>query len=265
MLHPTPRRPCGGSDATSGSPTTRLYAPRSTRVRQSCRSSSWTPCCWPRPVPPGRPGCWRHCTPSTGISGRPGRPGLSVVPAGRLRSCRRSRWSAGRRQVHISSDFGPYGRSRDDRVEAALTRSGLELRRTGSPYAVAPGTLSNGSGGPFQVFSPFHRAWLDHGVHDPAPGVRASTVNWLPAKDRVTVERPGSRRWPSWPGRNRPAEPGRRGCIKTPRVWRTTPSCTTSPVPTRPRTCPSPSAGATCTRGPCCTISHRSAPPEQQP
>ena len=118
---------------------------------------------------------------AAGLSVVRGRP-VGVVPQVAL--------ECGARQVHISSDFGPYGRSRDERVEAALTRSGLELRRTGSPYAVAPGTLRNGSGGPFQVFSPFHRAWLDHGVNDPAPGVRASTVTWLPAKDRVTVERP---------------------------------------------------------------------------
>ena len=113
-------------------------------------------------------------------------------------------------QVHVSSDFGPYGRSRDDAVEAALAGAGIDLVRTGSPYAVAPGTLSNGSGGPFQVFSPFHRSWLDHGVHDPAPGVRASSVTWLRAEDPVTVddpdpelaelagEKPARRAWRAW-------------------------------------------------------------------
>ena len=82
--------------------------------------------------------------------------------------------------------------------------------RTGSPYAVAPGTLSNGSGGPFQVFTPFHRSWLDHGVHDPAPGVRASAVTWLRAEDPATVddpdpelaelagEKPARRAWRAW-------------------------------------------------------------------
>ncbi len=65
--------------------------------------------------------------------------------------------------------------------------TGASWSRTGSPYAVAPGTLRNKSGDPFQVFSPFHRTWLDHGVHDPAPGVRASGVDWLAAENRIEI------------------------------------------------------------------------------
>ena len=37
------------------------------------------------------------------------------------------------------------------------------------------------------MFSPFHRTWLDHGVHDPAPGVRASGVDWLAAENRIEI------------------------------------------------------------------------------
>ena len=92
--------------------------------------------------------------------------------------------------MHVSADFAPYGRARDEAVSAALARSEIELRRTGSPYAVAPGTLKNGSGGPYQVFSPFHRAWAEHGVHDPAPGVRAGSVTWLQAEGRASLEKP---------------------------------------------------------------------------
>ena len=43
--------------------------------------------------------------------------------------------------VHVSADFGPYGAARDERVRTALSGAGIELRATGSPYAVAPGTL----------------------------------------------------------------------------------------------------------------------------
>ena len=73
------------------------------------------------------------------------------------------------RTVHVSADAGPYGRNRDADVAAALHGDGRALVRTGSPYAVGPGTLLNGSGEPFKVFSPFMRAWLRHGAPAPAP------------------------------------------------------------------------------------------------
>jgi deoxyribodipyrimidine photo-lyase len=93
-------------------------------------------------------------------------------------------------RVHISADFGPYGRSRDHRVAEKLRAYRIELARTESPYAVAPGTLKNGSGGFFQVFGAFHRAWIEHGVHEPAPEIAASTVQWLQADDRVRLDAP---------------------------------------------------------------------------
>ena len=92
--------------------------------------------------------------------------------------------------VHVSADFGPYGRRRDARVAEALARDGRELHATGSPYAVAPGTLLNGSQTPFSVFSPFHRAWLGRGVHGPATAVSAEAVTWVAAPGRLPVEEP---------------------------------------------------------------------------
>jgi deoxyribodipyrimidine photo-lyase len=79
---------------------------------------------------------------------------------------------------------------------------------------VAPGTLTNASGEPFSVFSPFHRAWLDHGVHDPAPGVRVGSVRWLKADDQDLVadpdpelaqlagEKPARKGWQAWLTKN---------------------------------------------------------------
>ena len=86
--------------------------------------------------------------------------------------------AVGARTVHVASDFGPYGSRRDLAVERALADDGVELRRLGSPYAVAPGTLTNGSGDGYKVFTPFSRAWLEHGWRDPAgrPGTRQT---WL--------------------------------------------------------------------------------------
>jgi deoxyribodipyrimidine photo-lyase len=78
--------------------------------------------------------------------------------------------------VHISADAGPYGRQRDAAVEQALGT--VPLVRTGSPYAVTPGRVTKADGTPFRVFSPFARAWRDHGWRAPAP--RPRTVPWLP-------------------------------------------------------------------------------------
>ncbi|WFN93419.1 cryptochrome/photolyase family protein [Gordonia sihwensis] len=82
----------------------------------------------------------------------------------------------GAASVHISEDFGPYGRMRDDAVEAAL--GAVPLVRTGSPYAVSPGRLRTKAGGPYRVFTPYRRAWLDHGWHSPAR-TDAGTLDWI--------------------------------------------------------------------------------------
>lgn len=67
--------------------------------------------------------------------------------------------------VHISAEFEPYGATRDARVEAA----GISLIRTGSPYAVAPGRVRKPSDGtPYKVYTPFYKAWCEHGWRAPA-------------------------------------------------------------------------------------------------
>ena len=81
--------------------------------------------------------------------------------------------------VHVAADFGPYGARRDAAVEAALGE--VPLVRTGSPYAVGPGRVRKGDGEPYRVFTPFRRAWLDHGWRAPAPTPTA--VDWLSPDD----------------------------------------------------------------------------------
>ena len=76
--------------------------------------------------------------------------------------------------VHVSADAGPYGRRRDDAVERAL--AGVPLVRTGSPYAVTPGRVTKADGTPFKVFTPFARAWREHGWR--APAQRPESVPW---------------------------------------------------------------------------------------
>ena len=92
--------------------------------------------------------------------------------------------AVGASSVHVSADFGPYGSARDDGVADAL--GDVPLVRTGSPYAVAPGRVLKGDGTPYRVFTPFYRAWRQHGWRSPAPAV-AHRVDWLSDVDGIDV------------------------------------------------------------------------------
>jgi deoxyribodipyrimidine photo-lyase len=81
---------------------------------------------------------------------------------------------AGAEQVHVAASYEPFGRRRDDDVEWRLEDAGAALVRTGSPYAVAPGRVRNGSGADYKVFTPFRRAWAEHGWRAPAPDAAAT-------------------------------------------------------------------------------------------
>jgi len=83
---------------------------------------------------------------------------------------------SGAQDVHVSADTGPYGRRRDEAVAAALRDAGRRLTRTGTPYAIGPGTIRNGSGEPYRVFTPFSKAWVAHGW--PAPARPAASISW---------------------------------------------------------------------------------------
>ncbi len=75
--------------------------------------------------------------------------------------------ACGAEAVFVTGDFGPYGRLRDSQVESALSDRGVRFRVAGSPYAVEPGTLLTGQGTPFQVFTPYSRAWRAKGWPGP--------------------------------------------------------------------------------------------------
>ncbi len=122
---------------------------------------------------------------------RSGRP-VDVVPAV-VRE-------AGAVSVHLAADYGPYGQRRDAAVRSRLGE--VPLVPCGSPYAVAPGRVRNQQGRLYQVFTPYHRAWADHGWRPPAE--RATGVEWvelpsdgLPAYDEVAGagERAARGRW----------------------------------------------------------------------
>ncbi len=68
--------------------------------------------------------------------------------------------------VNVSTETEPGGARRDALVKAAL--ADVAWVETGSPYAVTPGRLRTATGGEFKVFTPFGRAWRQHGWPGPA-------------------------------------------------------------------------------------------------
>ncbi|GAB2663459.1 deoxyribodipyrimidine photo-lyase [Gordonia jinhuaensis] len=117
--------------------------------------------------------------------------------------------AVGAQSVHVSQDFSPYGRRRDERVADAL--GDIPLVGTGSPYGVSPGQITKSDGSPYKVFTPYFRAWRERGWHSPAH-TSAEMTDWvdpgavpnvhpieIPAAPEEPViepgERAGLRRW----------------------------------------------------------------------
>ncbi len=113
---------------------------------------------------------------------------LSVVRGDPVRRVVLAARAVGAERVHVAADYGPYGHRRDAAVEQALAEHGIDLVRTGSPYAVAPGRVTSGSGEPYRVFTPFSKAWADHGWRGP---VDAPTgAGWLELDDTTEIPDP---------------------------------------------------------------------------
>ena len=90
----------------------------------------------------------------------------------------------GASSVHVSADYTPFGRRRDDAVRDALGRvgDGVPLEESGSPYLVSPGRVTKSDGTPYKVFTPFYDAWRRHGWRDPAASGPKS-AQWIDPKD----------------------------------------------------------------------------------
>ena len=151
--------------------------------------------------------------------------------------CARSSWPRGRSaRAGCTSPptTAPYGHRRDLEVEQALADAGIELVRTGSPYAVAPDRVRNQSGNPYKVYTPFSKGWLEHGWRDP---VDAPTgAHWLALDETVDVpdpELPAGLELPE-AGEAAPAGGGRRTSRST---WPTTTTSGTAPTWTPPAGC----------------------------
>src|SRR5690349_2133491 len=130
------------------------------------------------------PGLWRHAGPARRAWLAATLRSLDESLDGRLclRLGRASRVvpriaeESGAEQVHVTNDFSPVGRARDRAVVDALPGN-VEGVATGTPYAVAPGTVVNGSGRSYKVFTPYSKAWRQHGWDDPLPAPRG--VEWV--------------------------------------------------------------------------------------
>ena len=116
------------------------------------------------------------------------RAGLSVVRGNPVREVVHAAQQVGASRVHVAADYGPYGHQRDLDVEQALADVGIELVRTGSPYAVAPDRVRNGSGNPYKVYTPFSKGWLEHGWREPVDAPAGGT--WLSLDDTVEIPDP---------------------------------------------------------------------------
>ncbi len=101
--------------------------------------------------------------------------GLQVVRGDPVRRVVLAAREVGADRVHVAADYGPYGSQRDEAVEQALAEHDIELVRTGSPYAVAPGRVTKDDGSPYAVFTPFHRTWAAHGWREPVDAPRGTT------------------------------------------------------------------------------------------
>ena len=105
---------------------------------------------------------------------RGGAGGLQVLRGDPVRRVVAAAREVGAGSVHVAADHGPYGARRDEAVAAALAEHDIELVRTGSPYAVAPGRVTKPDGTPYAVFTPYSKAWVAHGWRGPVDPPRGA-------------------------------------------------------------------------------------------
>jgi deoxyribodipyrimidine photo-lyase len=65
----------------------------------------------------------------------------------------------GARSIHVSRDYGPYGRRRDAAVAEAARSRGIAFTEAAGVLVHEPEWIASTSGRHFTVFSPFRRAW----------------------------------------------------------------------------------------------------------
>jgi deoxyribodipyrimidine photo-lyase len=82
--------------------------------------------------------------------------------------------------VHVSAEFTPFGRARDEAVAKAL--GDIPLEASGSPYLVSPGRVTKDDGSTYKVFTPYFRKWREHGWRTPAK-TGPKSARWIDPAD----------------------------------------------------------------------------------
>jgi deoxyribodipyrimidine photo-lyase len=107
---------------------------------------------------------------------------------------------AGATELHASADHSAYARARERRLARACEQERIELQLHPGVTIVPPGAVTPARGAHFKVFSPYHRAWSELPLREPAPAprrlaqpgrVRAGRV---PALAKLTTGSPSPRR-----------------------------------------------------------------------
>jgi deoxyribodipyrimidine photo-lyase len=88
--------------------------------------------------------------------------------------------AAGAASVHVSAEFTPFGRARDQAVAEALGETPLEA--SGSPYLVSPGRVIKDDGSAYKVFTPYFRRWREQGWRAPAK-TGPQSARWVDPTD----------------------------------------------------------------------------------
>ncbi len=112
-----------------------------------------------------------------GIGVRYGNPADVVLEAAR---------QAGAAVVWAQQEYSPSAILEQELVRRALDDDGRHLRLIGSPYAVAPGRVLKADGTDYQVFTPFRRAWRDHGWRRPA--ACADPTGFVPVSSDIDLD-----------------------------------------------------------------------------
>lgn len=82
-------------------------------------------------------------------------------------------------EVHASALYDPAGMALQHKVAKELSANAINLVLGPGNYAVSPGTVRKGDGTPYRVYTPFYRAWLEHGWQRPFSAPNG--VQWLSA------------------------------------------------------------------------------------
>ena len=100
--------------------------------------------------------------------------------------------------VHAAADVGPYARKRDQAVSSALAACDVDLVLHPGTFVVDdPAEIRTGDGGPYTVFTPYHRSWERAPRREPLsrprslPGLPAGVrTDRIPALEALGLSQP---------------------------------------------------------------------------